>query len=73
MTMNNFELKYGEADDYMNQYRMLDFKIVRNKNYKTMVNKVNVKLKHLRSESTSKMNSTDRQRMPSIIDWLDTN
>lgn len=49
MTMDGFELKYGDSGDYMNDYRMLDFKVVREKNYRTMLKKAEIKVKDMKN------------------------
>ena len=61
LTMNDFELKYGDQGDYMNDYRMLDFNVVRAKNYRTMLKKAEVKTKQLKDLGTSR-NNTERAK-----------
>lgn len=39
--MNDFELKYGDADDYLGTQKLLDFRVVRKKNYNTIIDKTN--------------------------------
>jgi hypothetical protein len=64
MTMDGFELKYGDSGDYMNDYRMLDFKVVREKNYRTMLKKAEIKVKDMKSGGgLGNRSSTERARV----------
>lgn len=65
-TMNDFELKYGENDDYMNTNKMLDFNTVRRKNYNNIVKRTNNTLLR-RSNSNFRMTENNNStHMPSI-------
>jgi hypothetical protein len=41
--MNDFDLKYGDPDDFLNANKMLDFKTVRRKNHESILFRVNKK------------------------------
>jgi len=43
-SMQDFALKYGEKDDYLNANRMINLDVVRQKNYKAIVANVNRKV-----------------------------
>jgi hypothetical protein len=64
MTMDGFELKYGDSGDYMNDYRMLDFKVVREKNYRTMLKKAEIKVKDMKAiGGLASRSNTERARV----------
>ena len=49
--MGDFDLKYGDPDDFMNAAKMLDFKTVRRKNYESILVRTNKKPFSQRSSS----------------------